>query len=219
VPETQRCERRIMRTASTCRPVRSTVEPLVPRRSEDRELGALVRQPWTLRVGRTSLLVRPSGLRDLAAVARMHSRCSPRSLLDRYRAGGRQPAVAALDAALRSPNGVVAATAEGDIVAVASLTRDRGHSHFCAEIGLLVEDEWQRLGIGSELISHMAGVASVAGFHELIAYPATAMTAVQRLMIEVGRTRIVPDVDVHLHTYLPDSAALGLGSVRQRLAG
>jgi hypothetical protein len=29
----------------------------------------------------------------------------------------------------------------------------------------------------------------------------------------------VPDVDVHLHTYLPESAALGLGSVRQRLAG
>jgi len=65
----------------------------------------------------------------------------------------------------------------------------------------------------------MAGLAQARGFHELIAYPATAMAAAQRLMVEVGRTRIVPDVDAHLHTYLPESAALGLGSVRQRLAG
>jgi GNAT superfamily N-acetyltransferase len=208
-----------MRTTSACRPAPPTVEPLSPRRSEDKELGALVRQPWTLRVGRTPVLVRPSSSRDLAAVARMHTRCSPRSLLDRYRCGGRSPAVAALDTALRNPNGVVAVTPDGDVIATAALERDANHSHFCAEVGLLVEDGWQRLGIGTELMTHMAGVAQVAGFHELIAYPATAMSAVQRLMIEVGRTRVVPDVHVHLHTYLPDSATLGLGSVRQRLAG
>lgn len=46
-----------------------------------------------------------------------------------------------------------------------------------------------------------------------------AVAAAQRLMVEVGRTRMVPDIDMHLHTYLPDSARLGLGAVRQRLAG
>jgi GNAT superfamily N-acetyltransferase len=183
------------------------------------ELRELVRQPWTLRVGRVPLIVRPSSPRDLAAVARMHSRCSARSLLNRYRFGGRPPAVAALDQALREPFSIVAATAAGDVIATGSLVNDGVHNHFCTEVGLIVEDRWQRLGIGSELISHLAGVAQAAGYHELIAYVATDPHVVQRLMVDVGRTRMVPDVDPHLHTYLPESAMLGLGSVRQRLAG
>jgi hypothetical protein len=68
-------------------------------------------------------------------------------------------------------------------------------------------------------MAHLAGIAHVAGYHELIAYPATATQAAQRLMIEVGRTRMVPGPEVHLHTYLPEAASLGLGSVRERLAG
>jgi GNAT superfamily N-acetyltransferase len=218
----QRCERRIMRTPTSCvRPVSAgdPGDPGTVRTAEDHHLTALVRQPWTLRVGRHPLLVRPSTARDLAAVAQMHSRCTARSLLDRYRSGGRPPAVAAIDHALRRPYSIVAVTTSGEIVAMGALHRDRTHNAFCAEVGLLVEDRWQRLGIGGELTSHLAGVAQVAGYHELIAYPATAVAAAQRLMIEVGRTRMVPDVDTHLHTYLSESATLGLGSVRQRLAG
>jgi GNAT superfamily N-acetyltransferase len=208
-----------MRTSTSCIRAVPTGDPGYVRRTEDSHLAGLVRQPWTLRVGRQPLIVRPSSARDLAAVAQMHSRCSARSLLDRYRFGGRPPAVAALDQTLRKPYSIVAATAEGEVVATGSLDRDQVHNHFCVEVGLLVEDRWQRLGIGSELMTHLAGVAQVAGFHELIAYPATATAAVHRLMVEVGRTRMVPDADTHLHTYLPESATLGLGSVRQRLAG
>jgi L-amino acid N-acyltransferase YncA len=213
------CERRIMRTTTSCvRPV-TAGNPGTVRTAEDHHLSALVRQPWMLRVGRQPLVVRPSTARDLAGVARMHTRCSARSLLDRYRSGGRPPAVAAIDHALRRPYSVVAVTTSGDIVAIGALDRDRTHNAFCAEVGLLVEDQWQRLGIGGELMCHLAGIAQVAGYHELIAYPATAVAAAQRLMIEVGRTRMVPDVEAHLHTYLSESATLGLGSVRQRLAG
>src|SRR4051812_2223601 len=208
-----------MRSTTACRPVSPAVETLTPPPPAARDLLPLAREPWVLRVGRTPLLVRPSTARDLSAVAQMHSRCTARDLLDRYRAGGRPPAVAAVDRLLRQPDTVVAATPDGDVVATATLARDRAHSHFCAEIGLLVEEHWQRLGIGAELMSHMAGLAQAAGYHELIAYPATAMAVAQRLMLDVGRTRVVPDVELHLHTYLPESAALGLGSVRQRLAG
>src|SRR3954447_9558534 len=207
-----------MRSTTACRPVPPAVEPLT-RPPADRDLLTLDREPWVLRVGRMPLLVRPSTARDLSAVAQIHSRCTARDLLDRYRAGGRPPAVAAVDRLLRQPDTVVAATPDGDVVATAALARDPSHNHLCAEIGLLVEEHWQRLGIGAELMSHMAGLAQAAGYRELIAYPATALVAAQRLMLDVGRTRVVPDVELHLHTYLPDSAALGLGSVRQRLAG
>jgi GNAT superfamily N-acetyltransferase len=208
-----------MRTTTPCLSAVPAVDSGPVRRSEDSELAELVRQPWTLRVGTKALLVRPSSARDLAAVAQMHARCSARSLLDRYRSGGRPPAVAAIDRDLRRPHSVVVTTAQGDVVATGLLDRDKMHNHFCAEVALLVDDQWQRLGIGTELMSHLAGVAHVAGYHELIAYPATAVAAAQRLMVDVGRTRMVPDLNAHLHTYLPESAMLGLGSVRQRLAG
>ena len=165
------------------------------------------------------MIVRPTTVRDLGAVAQMHRRCSARTLLDRYRQGGRAPAVAALDTELRNRYSFVAVTVDNAVVATASVRRDPLHGHLCAEAAVLVEDEWQHRGIGSELVPHIAGVAQVAGFNELIAYPATAVPVAQRLMIEIGRTRMVPDADAHLHTYLREAATLGLGSVRQRLAG
>lgn len=183
------------------------------------ELVELTRRPWTLLIGRTPMVVRPTTVRDLAAVAQMQRRCSARSLLDRYRHGGRPATVAALDSELRNPTAFAVVIADGSVVATGSVRRDPTHNYLCAETSLLVEDRWQRHGIGGELLSHLAGVAQVAGFNELIAYPATAIPAAQRLMVEVGRTRMVPDVHAHLHTYLPEAATLGLGSVRQRLAG
>ncbi|WP_375497188.1 GNAT family N-acetyltransferase [uncultured Jatrophihabitans sp.] len=195
-------------------------DPAEPQRTEIDELAALSRRPWTLRVGNQPMIVRTSTARDIAAVAQMHRRCSARSLLDRYRSGGRAPAVAALDWSLRNPLSFVTVTTDGSVIATVSVRRDPEHNYLCAEAQLLVEDRWQRLGIGSELMTHIAGVAQVAGYNELIAYPATAVPAAQRLMIEIGRTRMVPDTaNAHLHTYLPESATLGLGSVRQRLAG
>ena len=149
----------------------------------------------------------------------MHGRCCARSLLDRYRSGGRGPAVAAMERMLRRPLTFVASTARGEISAVAVAAADPAHGQEAAEIGLLVEDDWQGLGLGRELMTHLAGAALVCGYRELVAYPATSVIPAQRLMIDVGHTRVVmfPD-DLHLHTYLPESAALGLGAVRERLA-
>ena len=206
-------------TPASCVRVASGGDPAEPRRTEITDLTDLARRPWTLRVGAQTMIVRPSSARDIAPVAQMHRRCSARSLLDRYHSGGRPPAVAALDWALRNPLSFVAVLPDGAVAATVSIRRDPAHNYLCAEVELLVEDRWQRLGIGTELMTHIAGVAQVAGYNEMIAYPATAIAAAQRLMVEVGRTRMVPDANAHLHTYLPEAATLGLGSVRQRLAG
>jgi GNAT superfamily N-acetyltransferase len=207
-----------MRTNTNCLRAVPAGEPSF-RTTLDQHLETLVRQPWRIYTGREPLLVRPCGPRDLAAVAQMHRRCSARSLLDRYRSGGRPPAVTALDRMLRRPYGVVATIASGDAVAFGALEPDPLHDAHCVAVGVLVEDGWQRLGLGRELLTHLAGVAQVAGYRELIGYPATALNPAQRLMIEVGRTRMVPGSEAHLHTYLSESATLGLGAVRQRLAG
>ena len=179
----------------------------------------MVRQPWSVRVGSASVLIRGARPQDLTAVAQMHVRCSPQSLLNRYRAGGRRPSVAALERQLREPISFVAQTYGGTVVATAVATVDARHGRDSAEVGLLVEDAWQGWHLGRELMSHLAGATLVCGYHELIAYPGTSMAAAQALMIDVGHTRGVEDpAGAHLHTYLNESAALGLGPVRERLA-
>lgn len=182
-------------------------------------LAIWVRQPWMLRVGKVNVLIRGTSARDLGAVGTMHSRCSPHTLLDRYRAGGRPPSAVALERALRRTLGFVAVTGRGDIVAMAVAGADRTHSVGAAEVGLLVEDAWQRQGLGREILTHLAGAAFVCGYTQLISYTATSRTAAERLLTSVGRTYVVPDPPVaHLHTYLTESATLGLGAVREHLA-
>lgn len=179
----------------------------------------LIREPWVLWTGRHRLLVRPSGRGDLAALARMHRRCSARSLLNRYRRGGCAPAVAALEIEVRNPYSVVAVGIDGEVVAAGAVRRDPAHGGSSAELGLLVEDRWQRQGIGTDLAGHLAGVAYLTGVDELIAYPATAPGVAQRLMTDIGRSRLILEPEPHLHTALTRSAELGLGAVRRRLAG
>jgi N-acetylglutamate synthase-like GNAT family acetyltransferase len=183
-------------------------------------LVALVRQPWLLRVRSGCVLLRPAEPRDLEAVAAMHARCSAQSLLDRYRSGGRGPSVPTMQRMLRRPMSFVVTTRRGTIVGLGAAAIDPYHSRESAEIGVIVEDGWQRMGLGRELTSHIAGAAAVSGYTELIAYAGTSIAASQRLLVEVGSTRIVNDPEYpHLHTHLSESAALGLGPVRERLAG
>jgi GNAT superfamily N-acetyltransferase len=50
----------------------------------------------------------------------------------------------------------VASTTRGEISAVAVAAADPAHGQEAAEIGLLVEDDWQGLGLGRELMTHLA---------------------------------------------------------------
>jgi L-amino acid N-acyltransferase YncA len=213
-----------MRTQSIgpCARLRSVGDPDARKAAAEKNatVAALASQPWLLRVDAATLLIRPGRTRDLPAVAAMHRRCSARTLLDRYRTGGSPPSVVAMDRLLREPLCYVAEADNGTIVAIAVACADSAHAVTSAEVGIVVEDAWQALGIATELMSHLAGAALGAGFSELVAYPGPEDLAAQRLMIGVGRTRLVPDGETpHLHTTLPESASLGLGAVRQRLAG
>jgi hypothetical protein len=178
-----------------------------------------VRRAWLMHVRSTTILIRPAVPSDLAAIAAMHSRCSARSLLDRYRAGGRGASVVTLQQQIRRPLAFVAATPRGNVIAFAVAAIDGHHGGDSAEIGILVEDGWQGVGIGREMMAHLAGSALVCGYRELITYTATSMVPMQRLLLEIGNCRVVLDAThPHLHTSLPESAALGLGAVRDRLA-
>ena len=172
-----------------------------------------VRAPWLLPADGTILTVRGATQKDLPGVALMHSRCSAKTLLDRYRTGGRAPGVLILDTQLREPLSYVAVAEDGHVVATAQVRADTDHTIGSAEIAILVEDQWQAFGIGRGLLRHCAAAAALSGYRQLIAYPGTTAPVIQRLMLGVGTTRVVIDAHRHLHTSLPGSAQYGLGNM------
>jgi GNAT superfamily N-acetyltransferase len=141
----------------------------------------------------------------------MHGRCTAKTLLDRYRTGGRAPAIVELDRHVRDPLSFVVTTENGRVVALARLTRDAIHTFGSAEMSMLVEDEWQRIGVGRALLRHSAAAAVLSGYRQLISYPGTTTAAVQRLMAGIGTTRLMTDGQRHLHTALSERTKLGLG--------
>jgi GNAT superfamily N-acetyltransferase len=202
-------------TAAAIRPV---LQPVSSFAADDRH--EIVRLPWSLRVDDVSMLVRPSTARDLANVAVMHHRCSARTLLGRYQLGGRPPSILGLDRLLRQPLSFVVTrretTGAGSIIAMATLGPDVHLGSEALQAGVIVEDSWQRLGIGSELMAHIAGVAAVSGCRELVAYPGMVTEASQRMVTRVGTTRMVNNNEdgILLRTSLPANASSGLGPLR-----
>jgi GNAT superfamily N-acetyltransferase len=160
----------------------------------------------------TILTVRGATHQDLPGVALMHSRCSAKSLLDRYRAGGRPPAVLILDKHVREPLSFVVTADDGRTVAMSLVSPDGTHAVGSGEIAMIVEDDWQALGIGTALLRHTSAAALICGYRQLISYPGTTASTIQRLMQGVGTTRLMPDVERHLHTALPENARFWLGS-------
>ena len=186
---------------------------------------ALARRPWTVRAGGTVLLVRGARPSDLAGVAALHHRCTPTTLLYRYRSGGNPPSVSALQHMLGRPHTVVVTSNDGRIIAWGAadpeLTRPRagrpnGLPDTRAEIGILVEDGWQGLGLGRALTRHLAAAAALGGLRELVTPSTTSAAVSARLLGEVGTTkRIEIDGEPVLRVLLPESAALGLGALQR----
>jgi len=99
------------------------------------------------------LTVRQAGSADVPALAAMHGRCSRRSRRLRYLTGGTCPSAAELTRMVNRRHGrtLVVEHADGRIVAMANLMHDGA----AAEAALLVEDSWQRKGIGTMLLRRL----------------------------------------------------------------
>ncbi|MGW3151826.1 N-acetyltransferase family protein [Streptomyces sp. NPDC001177] len=117
--------------------------------------------------GPSGIAIRPIGPKDTAAVAAMHGRCSPQTLLNRYLrpVSDSGPYVSRL---LSTPGGQSfgARTGDGRVVAVAHLLPD----HDTWEAALLVEDAHQRQGIGDALLRRLAGTARAGGLSTVHGY-------------------------------------------------
>ncbi|MEV6795983.1 GNAT family N-acetyltransferase [Streptomyces sp. NPDC051320] len=129
------------------------------------------------------ITVRRAGPDDAKAARALHDRCSERTLRLRYHGP-----VADADrylAHLLSPRfgrTLAVQTASGRIVGLGHLLWDGDET----EVALLVEDDWQRRGIGSELLGRLVALAVEAGCDSVYAVTQASNTGMVAAMRGLG---------------------------------
>ncbi|MEV7414083.1 GNAT family N-acetyltransferase [Streptomyces sp. NPDC089919] len=129
------------------------------------------------------ITVRRADTADLQAARAMHDRCSERTLGLRYH-GPVGDADRYLGHLLSPRFGRTLAvwTASGKLVALGHLLWDGDET----EIALLIEDDWQRRGIGSELLRRLIAMAAEAGCDSVYAVTRSANTGMVAAMRGLG---------------------------------
>ncbi|MFC8141962.1 GNAT family N-acetyltransferase [Streptomyces paradoxus] len=131
----------------------------------------------------SDITVRRADTRDLEAARAMHERCSARTLKLRYH-GPVGDADRYLGHLLSPRYGRTLAvqTASGRIVGLGHLLWDGDET----EVALLVEDAWQRRGVGAELLSRLVALAVEAGCSSVYAVTQASNTGMVAAMRGLG---------------------------------
>ncbi|MEU6767334.1 GNAT family N-acetyltransferase [Streptomyces sp. NPDC046853] len=131
----------------------------------------------------SAITVRRADTADVEAAKAMHERCSQRTLSMRYH-GPVRDADRYLNHLLSPRFGRTLAvqTASGRIVGLGHLLWDGDET----EIALLVEDDWQRRGIGSELLGRLVTMAVEAGCESAYAVTQASNTGMVAAMRGLG---------------------------------
>ncbi|MFL9653989.1 GNAT family N-acetyltransferase [Streptomyces sp. PB17] len=141
-----------------------------------------IRDVLTLPEG-SDITVRRADTRDVPAAKAMHERCSARTLGLRYH-GPVKDADRYLNHLLSPRFGrtLAAQTASGRIVALGHLLWDGDET----EVALLVEDGWQRRGIGGELLGRLVAMAAETGCESVYAVTQASNTGMVAAMRGLG---------------------------------
>src|SRR3954470_19426350 len=145
-----------------------------------------------LATGRTATLVpRPATPHDGPRLVAMFERCSPATRYARFLAPLRHfPASHLVDVVRSSPmrrSWVIEDLGTGNVVGVGSWFRNQGDT---AELGLLIEDAFQRQGLGALLLDQLAASARDEGITTLVANTLSDARHVHRMMRSLGPSTI-----------------------------
>ena len=144
------------------------------------------------------LVLRPSVPDDAPRLVTMFERCSPASRYARFLAPlAHFPASHLVDVVRSSPtrrSWVIDDFATGNVAGVASWFQNDGTSPpYGAEIGVLVEDAWQRKGYGTALLDTLVESARHAGITTFVAHTLADSRHVQRMVHRLGPTHLECD--------------------------
>ncbi|GAA4913529.1 GNAT family N-acetyltransferase [Streptomonospora salina] len=157
--------------------------------------------------GGTGLQLRQACAEDADAIQRLHARCSPETTRGRYFSSLRRLAPGMLEVFCDPERGLtllVGPSGGGEPIALAHLmyTLDPG----VGEIAFLVEDAWQRQGVGTALARTLTAVAADWGLAEVRAETVTGNRGMQRIMRRMGAV-IRPPRDGAVQARLPVAGA------------
>ncbi len=134
----------------------------------------------------TGLMLRAASPTDLQAIERFIDGLSPRSRADRFFVPLREmPGV--MREAIRSGEATqqfVIATQGSEVVALGQYAIDREHSR--CEVALVVADEWQRRGLGRQVLDWLLADAQHAGLREAVLETLPGNRAMQILACRAG---------------------------------
>nr|WP_236789428.1 GNAT family N-acetyltransferase [Amycolatopsis sp. GM8] len=135
-----------------------------------------------------SIVLRPGQPGDADAVFALHQRCSAETLFQRYRTGMRTVPRRWLHRLLVPPRGLsLLAVCGREVIGLGQLIPGTGA---IAEISLLVDDAWQRKGVGTALLARLAVLAAARGHRQLMAVSLPGRDGIFRTARRAG---LVPD--------------------------
>ncbi|MBO3736015.1 GNAT family N-acetyltransferase [Actinoplanes flavus] len=137
----------------------------------------------------SELVLRPAGPDDLPAVRDLHEECSPATLRHRYPGG--VPGEARLRRLLEPSRGVtlLAVAPGGSVAAMATLLVEGD----LGEATVLVEDDWQRRGLGTVLLRRLRAHAERAGLGAVVAHTPSDNVAMLRTLRRLGAHAVERD--------------------------
>jgi GNAT superfamily N-acetyltransferase len=153
-------------------------------------------------LGGSRLLVRQAGTGDRAALVAMFQRCSPTTVYQRFHGQVRGWPRAYLDEALAGEDVHYAVVCYSGCEAVALASYRTGEPG-AAELGILIEDAWQRRGLGGLLLSRLVTHAADHGIRMLHAQMLTEQDWIIGMLARHGSWtsafgRGVREVTLHL---------------------
>ena len=133
----------------------------------------------------TPIVLRLGQPGDTDAVFALHERCSKGTLFQRYHLGMRTIPRRWLHRLLVPPRGQsLLAMCGREVVGFGQLIS--GGSGEIAEVSLLVEDAWQRRGVGTALLARLAEIAGARGHRTLLAVSLPGRDAIYRTALRAG---------------------------------
>lgn len=152
----------------------------------------------------TAIVLRQGQPGDAEAVFELHSRCSTDTLFQRYHGGLRGMPRRWLHRLLVPPRGIsLLAVCGREVIGLGQLIP--GASGEIAEISLLVQDSWQRKGVGTALMARLAVVAAARGHRRLMAVSLPGRDSIYRTAVRAGLSPEQPEEEGLLRIGVPET--------------
>lgn len=139
----------------------------------------------------TQTVTRPATLDDFDAVNALHERCSLETLFSRYQASRRSLRLAEFHHLTRPDRSLTWVTHPKDdpheLVATTNLVRTTEAD--TAELGIMIEDPWQGLGLGSSLVQYARAQACALGCSSMAVMTGSSNVRMIKIMRALGATR------------------------------